>query len=219
MAAFVARHANPALSHCSSFRPNLFSKQSFVHRTLTRRTLPRPIFYSGIRAACSKSQASQNEPTQPPASALTLGFWKSRYLWQRAGINTFRCLIGCSLGDFSAMWFLQANCPDMSVGLVMGISMISGLSTSMALETVLLRLGRDQLTWATAAKTAAGMSMVSMLGMETVQNIVDYHLTSGIVALNDPKFWLAAAASALAGFLAPLPYNYSRLKKYGKSCH
>lgn len=89
----------------------------------------------------------------------------------------------------------------------------------MLLETVLLRVGRDNLSWAAAAKTAAGMSFVSMLGMETVQNLVDMHLTSGVVALDDPAFWGAAAASAAAGFLAPLPYNYTRLKKYGKSCH
>ncbi|EZF69063.1 hypothetical protein H105_08469 [Trichophyton soudanense CBS 452.61] len=95
----------------------------------------------------------------------------------------------------------------------------SGLTSSMLLETVLLRLGRDQLSWKAAAKTAAGMSLVSMLGMETVQNLVDYHLTSGVVAFDDPSFWLAAAASAGAGFLAPLPYNYTRLRKYGKACH
>ena len=89
----------------------------------------------------------------------------------------------------------------------------------MLLETVLLRVGRDNLTWANAAKTAAGMSFVSMLGMETVQNIVDYQLTSGVVTFDDPSFWAAAVASAAAGFLAPLPWNYSRLKKYGKSCH
>ena len=168
-------------------------------------------------------------------------------MWKRAGVNTFRCLVGCTLGDFSAMWFLQANYPDMGMGLVMGISsesiethveqiqlgtaidgtrlthattlVVSGLTTSMLLETVLLRMGRDQLTWLTAARTAAGMSFVSMLGMETVQNLVDYHLTSGVVELYDPAFWGAATVSATAGFLAPLPYNYLRLRKYGKACH
>lgn len=89
----------------------------------------------------------------------------------------------------------------------------------MLLETTLLRWGRDGLAWMDAARTAAGMSFVSMLGMETVQNLVDYHLTSGIVVLDDPKFWMAAVASAAAGFLAPLPYNYTRLRKYGKACH
>lgn len=50
------------------------------------------------------------------------GFWRSRLLWKRAGINTFRCLIGCTLGDFSALWYQQANYPDLSVGLSMGVS-------------------------------------------------------------------------------------------------
>ena len=89
----------------------------------------------------------------------------------------------------------------------------------MSLETALLRLGRDGMTWRAAAKTAAGMSLVSMLGMETVQNLVDYHLTSGIVAFSDTQFWTAAAISMFAGFLAPLPYNYVRLRKYGRACH
>jgi hypothetical protein len=60
---------------------------------------------------------------------------------------------------------------------------------------------------------------VSMLGMETVQNLVDYHLTGGIIALEDTQFWTAAAISMLAGFLAPLPYNYVRLRKFGRTCH
>jgi len=89
----------------------------------------------------------------------------------------------------------------------------------MSLETVLLRLGRDSLTWGTAARMAAGMSLVSMLGMEAVQNIVDYHLTGGVVAFEDPQFWMAAGASLCAGFLAPLPYNYTRLRMYGRACH
>ena len=89
----------------------------------------------------------------------------------------------------------------------------------MFLETVLLRLGRDQLPWLAAARTAAGMSMVSMLAMEAVQNAVDYHLTGGVVTFDSPQFWMAAAASMCAGFLAPLPYNYSRLRRYGKACH
>ena len=89
----------------------------------------------------------------------------------------------------------------------------------MILETVLLRLGRDKLTWPVAARTAAGMSLVSMLAMETVQNMVDYHLTGGVVALQDPQFWIAALVSLGAGYLAPLPYNYMRLRKYGKACH
>jgi len=70
-----------------------------------------------------------------------------------------------------------------------------------------------------AFKTAMGMSFVSMLAMETAENVVDWHLTGGQVMLQDPKFWLAAAASAAAGYIVPLPYNYWRLRALGKACH
>lgn len=97
--------------------------------------------------------------------------------------------------------------------------MAAGLTSSLSIETVLLRYGKDRLEWRAAATTAAGMSMVSMLSMEAVQNIVDYHLMGGVVDLSSPGFWAAAAISAGAGFLTPLPYNYMRLRKYGKACH
>lgn len=97
--------------------------------------------------------------------------------------------------------------------------MASGITTSITLETILLRRGADQLSWPMAARTAMGMSMVSMVAMEMAENIVDYHLTGGQVNLEDPQFWMAAVVSIGAGFLAPLPYNYLRLRKHGKACH
>lgn len=89
----------------------------------------------------------------------------------------------------------------------------------MLLETALLRFGRDSLPWAAAAKTAAGMSTISMVTMELAENTVDYHLTGGMVQLDSLAFWGAALLSVSAGFLAPLPYNYLRLRKYGRACH
>lgn len=97
--------------------------------------------------------------------------------------------------------------------------MASGVSTSILLETTLLRFGRDRLPWFAAAKTAMGMSLISMLTMELAENSVDYHLTGGVVQFDSPAFWAAAFLSMSAGFLAPLPYNYIRLRKYGISCH
>ena len=94
-----------------------------------------------------------------------------------------------------------------------------GISTSIIIETVLLHRGVDRLSWPMAVRTAMGMSMVSMIAMEAAENIVDYYLTGGIVTMGDPKFWLAAALSMAAGYLTPLPYNYLRLRKYGKACH
>lgn len=52
-----------------------------------------------------------------------------------------------------------------------------------------------------------GMSMVSMLAMEFAENLVDYHLTDGVVDVGDPKFWMAAAVSTAAGYLVPLLYS------------
>lgn len=63
------------------------------------------------------------------------------------------------------------------------------------------------------------MSFISMITMEAAQNAVDYHLTGGAVAFDSPAFWAAAALSMTAGYLTPLPYNYIRLRKYGKACH
>ena len=76
--------------------------------------------------------------------------------------------------------------------------MSAGLATSLSIETALLRYGLDRLSWRAAATTAAGMSVVSMLSMEAVQNIVDYHLMGGVIDLGNPEFWAAAAVSACA---------------------
>lgn len=99
------------------------------------------------------------------------------------------------------------------------VSVAVGIMTSILLETALLHLGRDRLPLRVAATTATGMSMISMLMMEVAENTVDYGFTGGCVDLGSPYFWVAAGTSALAGFLAPLPYNYFRLRAYHKSCH
>lgn len=49
-------------------------------------------------------------------------FWTSTTLWKRAFANTFRCLVGCTLGDFSTMWFLQVHHPELGVGIIMATS-------------------------------------------------------------------------------------------------
>ncbi|PYH69093.1 DUF4396 domain-containing protein [Aspergillus vadensis CBS 113365] len=176
---------------------------------------------SSSPATGNTSPSCSTTTTEPPQShnPLTFNFWTSKPAWKRAGINTLRCLVGCTLGDFSALWILQTYYPHLGMGLIMGASMASGITTSIILETILLRRGADQLSWPAAARTAMGMSMVSMLAMETAENLVDYHLTGGMVNIADPMFWTAAATSMAAGYLAPLPYNYLRLRKYGRACH
>ncbi|KAI0384489.1 hypothetical protein F5Y04DRAFT_248443 [Hypomontagnella monticulosa] len=202
-------------------RKSVFGKQ----HTLCRASSPSIGCITVLRwYSCESKPTGSNETKKQPCGtrspAITsLNFWSSIPTWRRAAVNTFRCLIGCTSGDFSAMWLLQLYYPELGIGSIMAIAMASGLTTSMLLETVLLRYGRDKLAWPTAAKTAVGMSFISMLTMEAVQNLVDYHLMGGMVVFDSPAFWGAAVISMSAGFLAPLPYNYLRLRKYGKACH
>ncbi|OAG09822.1 uncharacterized protein CC84DRAFT_1137773 [Paraphaeosphaeria sporulosa] len=171
---------------------------------------------------CSKDRIptpSCSSQTTISASMTTSQFWASTATWKRAAVNTLRCLVGCTAGDFSAMWYLQLSHPTLGMGTIMAISMASGITSSMLLETTLLRYGYDRLPWMAAARTAAGMSMISMITMELAENVVDYYLTGGVVQLDSAAFWGAALLSVSAGFIAPLPYNYVRLRKYGRACH
>lgn len=81
--------------------------------------------YLGHRLTSSKpSSCCSPKPTKqaPEVSAYSREFWSSRSTWRRAGVNTFRCLVGCTAGDFSAMWYLQAFHPELGMETVMAIS-------------------------------------------------------------------------------------------------
>mgnify|MGYP001599549326 CR=1 FL=1 len=94
---------------------------------------------------------------------------------------------------------------------IMTLAIINGLLTSIALETYILS---RQMDLKAAFKTAAGMSLISMIAMEAAMNIVDVVVTGGAM-LNLTVIPLML----LAGFITPLPYNYWRLKVHGKACH
>ncbi|TPX56265.1 hypothetical protein PhCBS80983_g04669 [Powellomyces hirtus] len=116
------------------------------------------------------------------------------------------------------LFYLQAYYPHLSPGIIMGASMASGIMSSVVLETVVLRYW-EGMALRPAFRTAVGMSMISMLVMEAMENVVDWHLTGGMIDFSSPAFWAAGAVAIGSGYLAALPYNYWRLKKYGKSCH
>jgi hypothetical protein len=94
---------------------------------------------------------------------------------------------------------------------IMMLAIMNGLLTSIALETVILL---KQLPFRNALRTAAGMSLISMIAMEAAMNITDIVLTGGAMLT-----WYAIIPMWIAGFLTPWPYNYWRLKKYGVACH
>ena len=152
------------------------------------------------------------------SNATTAQFWTDQNIWQRAGFNTLNCLIGCSIGDFGTVIFLQAFYPHTSMTVQMLLATVAGLCTSVALETVILKV-REQFDWKNALQTAFSMSFISMIAMELAMNASDFMVTGGKAAFNTSSYWLAFGVAAVAGFLVPLPYNYFKLKKYNKSCH
>ena len=165
-------------------------------------------------STCSKTTI---EPVPTPGMTDFL-FWKDPSSWKRAGKNTFNCLIGCSIGDFSMFFYLQHYHPQLSMWIVMALAMSAGLLTSMILETVLLRLS-EGFDWQRALNVAFSMSFISMLAMELTENLVNLALTGGEVSPGTLWFWIALLLSLLAGFLVPLPYNYYQLARHGKACH
>ncbi len=145
-------------------------------------------------------------------------FWRDTGAWSRASFNTLNCLIGCSIGDFGMVFYLQAFYPETPIMVQMVLAIIAGLITSIMLETVLLKY-REHFNWTLALKTAFGMSFISMVAMELVMTSTDFMITGGKAAFEDPVYWLALIPALAAGFLVPLPYNYYKLKKFNKACH
>jgi len=137
--------------------------------------------------------------------------WKCKHTWRRASVNTLWCLLGCSIGDFGTIYFFQITGIAFPVTGIMILAIINGLITSIMLETFILS---RQMVLRLAFKTAIGMSMISMISMEIAMNVVDVLLTGGAMLT-----WWVMPIMLIAGFITPLPYNYFRLKKYGKACH
>ncbi|MBS1682532.1 MAG: DUF4396 domain-containing protein [Bacteroidetes bacterium] len=161
-----------------------------------------------------------NPRSTPPENKMTSAnpFWNDTQVWQRAALNTLNCLVGCSIGDFAMVIFLQKFYPHTSMGMQMVLATISGLITSVMLETILLKT-RENFSWKFALQTAFAMSFISMIAMELVMNTTDFMMTGGKAAFGNPMYWIALVVAMVAGFLAPLPYNYYKLKKYNKACH
>jgi hypothetical protein len=153
-----------------------------------------------------------------PMAETGAGFWSDGRIWQRSAFNTFSCLVGCSIGDFAMIVYLQAMHTSLPMLLQMALATVAGLITSVVLETLLLHR-REQMAWPFALRTAMAMSFLSMVAMEMAMNLTDLMITGGRLPIGDPRFWMAFVPSAVTGFLVPWPYNYFRLKKHNKACH
>ncbi len=136
--------------------------------------------------------------------------WFDYSVWKQGSINTLWCLLGCSIGDMGTILYFQLMQIPWPTLAIMSLAIVNGLITSIALETFILS---KQMTLKLAFKTAAGMSLISMVAMELAMNLTDVALTGGARLT-----WWVVPIMLLAGFLAPLPYNYWRLKALGKGC-
>lgn len=137
--------------------------------------------------------------------------WRCKPTWRQTCKNTAWCLLGCSIGDLGTIAYFQFTGTPWPVWAIMALAICNGLLTSIVLETFILA---RQMAPAAAFQTAVGMSFISMVGMESAMNLVDVAMTGGAM-LN----FQVVPLMLLAGFLAPLPYNYWRLKALGKACH
>ena len=137
-------------------------------------------------------------------------FWYKRDKWISSALNTFVCLIGCSIGDFGTILYFQIFTEIKSILVIMPIAIVNGILTSIILETVILL---RSMNFKDAIKMATGMSMISMISMELAMNITDIMLEGSLVLS------LSSVLPVLiVGFIVPWPYNYWRLAKYNKSC-
>ena len=138
--------------------------------------------------------------------------WNCKHTWKTSAKNTAWCVLGCAIGDFGTILFFQLSQIPFPVLGIMVLAIINGLITSIILETIILMLQNFNLS--NALKTAAGMSLISMISMEVAMNLTDYILTGGAMLT-----WWVVPIMLIVGFLTPWPYNYWRLKKYGIACH
>lgn len=154
--------------------------------------------------SCSSQKACDTDTTEA-------FHWRDIDKWQQSAKNTAWCLLGCAIGDLGAILTFQLYAPQTPVYIVMIVAILCGISTSIALETVILV---KQMPLKLAFKTAVGMSLISMVGMELVMNLTDLWLVGGAKLV-----WWVLPPMLIAGFLTAWPYNYWRLKKLGKACH
>ena len=138
--------------------------------------------------------------------------WNCKNTWKLSAKNTAWCVLGCAIGDFGTILFFQLSQIPFPILGIMILAIINGIITSIILETIILMLQNFSLS--NALKTAAGMSLISMISMEVSMNLTDYILTGGAMLT-----WWVVPIMLIVGFLTPWPYNYWRLKKYGIACH
>ncbi len=142
-----------------------------------------------------------------------MNFWQCKKTWKQSAKNTFICLFGCAIGDNAVIFGFQLYRPSSNILLIMVLAMLTGLLSSVTLETLILW---KHFRFLKAVKVALGMSLISMLMMEAAANLASIFFTGGNRLIL--SVWSIIPAWFL-GYLAAWVYNYFQLKKHGRSCH
>jgi len=198
--------------------PNVDQVQIDLVKGVAEVTMSHHVPFKQLVQALSNYPSYQISEEGAVPQNSSAAFWTDNNVWGRASLNTLNCLIGCSIGDFAMVIFLQGYFPEVSMTAQMVLATIAGLITSIILETVLLHL-REKFSWSFAFRTALSMSLLSMIAMEIAMNTTDFMITGGKAAFGNPMYWTALLVALVAGFIVPLPYNYYKLKKFNKACH
>lgn len=99
------------------------TRLALISRIPSPGTFPHRLFTASYRPrdkCCAKEDESA--PKDAALQVTSLGFWSVKPAWKRASINTLRCLFGCTIGDFTALWLLQAFYSDLGMSTVMAVS-------------------------------------------------------------------------------------------------
>jgi hypothetical protein len=113
------RHPNIQAAHRSCIS-KLWTTSPTVSNT--PRGVFRPHVSLHLQLLQFRHQHTQTPAPTRPQPLQDLAFWKCRHTWRRAMVNTTRCLIGCSLGDLSTMYYLMTYHPAMNAVTSMGLS-------------------------------------------------------------------------------------------------
>src|SRR5258708_9181313 len=141
--------------------PNVNDVQIDLSKGVASITMSQHVPFTKLQESLSAYPSYQISEGLNPAKSLNLvnpdrGMWTDLNVWKRASFNTLNCLIGCSIGDFAMVIYLQAYFPSTSMTAQMILATIAGLITSILLETVLLH-SREKLSLKLAIRTAFSM--------------------------------------------------------------
>jgi hypothetical protein len=125
--------------------------------------------------------------------------------WRMAITATRHCLTGCAIGEVLGMvlstWWGWGNAAN--VALSVALAFFFGYLLT---YTGLRRAGADSRT---ATRAAIASDTVSILTMETVDNVFLLLVPGAMAAtLTDSLFWWSLAASLAVAFVAAVPVNH-----------